>query len=84
MRGAGGGPPGGMGGRGRGGPNSKQEGIDGDRWGKHALPPPVKTPSSIRGGAIAGSPALHKTDKRFKVRLHAKLSSLPAELSQNL
>lgn len=80
-----GGPPGGTGGRGRGGPVGKQEGIDGERWGKRALPPPPKqAPSGTRCRAIANLPALHKTDNKFKVRFHAKLPSLPAELPQNL
>ncbi|KAL3146717.1 hypothetical protein ABBQ38_014704 [Trebouxia sp. C0009 RCD-2024] len=62
-----GGPPGGTGGRGRGGPVGKQEGIDGERWGKRALPPPPKqAPSGTRCRAIANLPALHKTDNKFK------------------
>lgn len=61
-----GGPPGGMGGPGRGGPMGKPGGnMEGDRWGKRALPPP---PPGTGGGAIAGLPALHKTDNKFKVR----------------
>ena len=67
-----GGPPGGMGGPGRGGPMGKPGGnMEGDRWGKRALPPP---PPGSGGGAIAGLPALHKTDNKFKVRLgHAAM-----------
>lgn len=67
MRGGRGGPPGSMGGPGRGGPMGKAGGnMEGDRWGKRALPPP---PPGSGGGAIAGLPALHKTDNKFKVRL---------------
>ena len=75
MRGGRGGPPGGMGGPGRGGPMGKPGGnMEGDRWGKRALPPP---PPGSGGGAIAGLPALHKTDNKFKVRLgHAVHSFL--------
>lgn len=68
MRGGRGGPPGGVGGPGRGGPMGKPGGnMEGDRWGKRALPPP---PPGAGGGATAGLPALHKTDNKFKVRLN--------------
>ena len=60
MRGPRGGPPGGPGrGGGKAGPN-----VEGDRWGKRALPPP---PPGSGGAAIAGLPALHKTDNKFTV-----------------
>ena len=75
------GPTGGVGGSGRGGSVGKQEGIEGDRWGKRVLPPPatVKSqPSNTRGGAVSSLPALHKVDNKFKVMLQAKLPCLPA------
>ncbi|KAL3146721.1 hypothetical protein ABBQ38_014708 [Trebouxia sp. C0009 RCD-2024] len=59
-----GGPPAGMGGPGRGGPVGKPGGnMEGDRWGKRALPP---APSGTGGAAISSLPALHKTDHKFK------------------
>ncbi|KAL3135011.1 hypothetical protein ABBQ32_007959 [Trebouxia sp. C0010 RCD-2024] len=64
MRGPRGNPPAGMGGPGRGGPVGKPgSNMEGDRWGKRALPP---APSGTGGGAISSLPALHKTDNKFK------------------
>ena len=81
MRGGRGGPPGGMGGPGRGGPMGKPGGnMEGDRWGKRALPPP---PPGSGGGAIAGLPALHKTDKKFKVRLDHAVKAVFLNLWKN-
>ena len=75
MRGGRAGPPGGMAGPGRGGPMGKPGGnMEGDRWGKRALPPP---PPGSGGGAIAGLPALHKTDNKFKVRLGYVVKVVP-------
>lgn len=65
MRGPRGGPPGAMGGPGRGPGGKPGATVEGDRWGKRALPPP---PPGAGGAAIAGLPALHKTDNKFKVR----------------
>lgn len=73
MRGPRGNPPAGMGGPGRGGPVGKPgSNMEGDRWGKRALPP---APSGTGGGAISSLPALHKTDNKFKVRLQAKAAA---------
>lgn len=80
MRGGRAGPPGGMAGPGRGGPMGKPGGnMEGDRWGKRALPPP---PPGSGGGAIAGLPALHKTDNKFKVRLDYVVKVVPHWISQ--
>ena len=67
MSGGKGGAPGSVDMRGKGAPMSKPGGnTEGDKWGKRALPPP---PPEFGGEAIAGLPALHKTDNKFKVRL---------------
>ncbi|KAL3146714.1 hypothetical protein ABBQ38_014702 [Trebouxia sp. C0009 RCD-2024] len=48
-------------------PAFHSEGVEGERWGKHVRPLPVKlAPSGTRGGAIRCLPALHRTDNKFK------------------
>ena len=64
-----GGPPMGMAQPGRGGGRGPGPNVEGDRWGKRALPPP---PPGTGGPAMSNLPALHKTDNKFKVR-HAML-----------
>ncbi len=51
---------------GRGGPGGQGPGgnVEGDKWGKRALPPP---PPGTGGPAMSNLPALHKTDNKFKV-----------------
>lgn len=60
-----GGPPMGMAQPGRGGGRGPGATVEGDRWGKRALPPP---PPGTGGPAMSNLPALHKTDNKFKVR----------------
>ncbi len=50
---------------GRGGGRGPGATVEGDRWGKRALPPP---PPGTGGPAMSNLPALHKTDNKFKVR----------------
>ena len=57
---------------GRGGGRGPGPNVEGDRWGKRALPPP---PPGTGGPAMSNLPALHKTDNKFKVR-HAVLLPL--------
>ena len=59
-----GGPPMGMAQPGRGGGRGPAATVEGDRWGKRALPPP---PPGTGGPAMSNLPALHKTDNKFKV-----------------
>ncbi len=59
-----GGPPMGMAQPGRGGGRGPGATVEGDRWGKRALPPP---PPGTGGPAMSNLPALHKTDNKFKV-----------------
>ena len=59
-----GGPPMGMAQPGRGGVRGPGATVEGDRWGKRALPPP---PPGTGGPAMSNLPALHKTDNKFKV-----------------
>ena len=54
---------------GRGGGRGPGPNVEGDRWGKRALPPP---PPGTGGPAMSNLPALHKTDNKFKVG-HAML-----------
>ncbi|DBA73185.1 TPA: hypothetical protein ACH3X1_011264 [Trebouxia sp. C0004] len=59
-----GGPPMGMAQPGRGGGRGPVATVEGDRWGKRALPPP---PPGTGGPAMSNLPALHKTDNKFKI-----------------
>ncbi|KAL0043356.1 hypothetical protein WJX79_002542 [Trebouxia sp. C0005] len=59
-----GGPPMGMPQPGRGGGRGPGAAVEGDRWGKRALPPP---PPGTGGPAMSNLPALHKTDNKFKI-----------------
>ena len=59
---------------GRGGGRGPGAAVEGDRWGKRALPPP---PPGTGGPAMSNLPALHKTDNKFKVT-HDVLSIPPS------
>lgn len=65
---------------GRGGGRGPGATVEGDRWGKRALPPP---PPGTGGPAMSNLPALHKTDNKFKVRcVPSPFCSSPAPLPQ--
>lgn len=79
MRGPMGTTPGGMYGSGRGRAGRKPGGCaQRDRWSKRAAPP---LPPGLHGRAIAGLPALHKTENKFRVRLSTNLCCAPADKS---
>lgn len=50
----------------QGGPPGKGPNVEGDRWGKRALPPP---PPGMGGGATGSLPALHQSENKFRVGL---------------